>query len=69
MLLPTKFHLTFLAIGLSLWQTAPASASASDRPNVLVILTDDQGWGDLSLHGNPNFQTPAIDRLARQGRN
>ncbi|MEZ6121900.1 MAG: arylsulfatase [Planctomycetaceae bacterium] len=37
------------------------------EPNVLVILTDDQGWGDLSLHGNTNLNTPNIDRLASEG--
>jgi len=37
------------------------------RPNVLVILTDDQGWGDLSLHGNSNLSTPRIDSLGRAG--
>ena len=36
-------------------------------PNVLIILTDDQGWGDLSLHGNTNLATPHIDQLARSG--
>ncbi len=36
-------------------------------PNVLLILTDDQGWGDLSLHGNPNLSTPHIDRIAERG--
>ncbi len=36
-------------------------------PNVVVILTDDQGWGDLSINGNTNFQTPQIDSLAKQG--
>jgi len=36
-------------------------------PNVVVILTDDQGWGDLSLHGNKNLSTPHIDSLARDG--
>ncbi len=41
--------------------------TANDRPNIVVILTDDQGWGDLSLHGNPNLSTPRIDDLARQG--
>jgi arylsulfatase A-like enzyme len=34
---------------------------------VVVILTDDQGWGDLSLHGNPNLSTPNIDAMARDG--
>ena len=37
------------------------------KPNVIVILTDDQGWGDLSFNGNKNLETPNIDRLARQG--
>ncbi|MEC9094301.1 MAG: arylsulfatase [Planctomycetota bacterium] len=36
-------------------------------PNVIVVLTDDQGWGDLSINGNPNLTTPNIDRLASQG--
>lgn len=34
------------------------------QPNVLIILTDDQGWGDLSLHKNPYVETPNIDKLA-----
>jgi len=38
-----------------------------NRPNVVVILADDQGWGDLSCNGNTNLQTPAIDRLAKDG--
>lgn len=37
------------------------------NPNIILIVTDDQGWGDLSIHGNTNLQTPNIDRLARQG--
>ena len=37
------------------------------QPNVVVILTDDQGWGDLSVNGNKNLATPNIDSLARDG--
>lgn len=37
------------------------------RPNVVLILSDDQGYGDLSLHGNPHLKTPNLDRLGRQG--
>ena len=33
-------------------------------PNVIVIMTDDQGWGDLGFHGNPVIRTPHLDRLA-----
>jgi arylsulfatase A-like enzyme len=45
----------------------PAQAPAAARPNVVVILSDDQGWGDLSVHGNTNLSTPNIDSLARDG--
>ena len=44
------------------------SASIEARPpNIVVILTDDQGWGDLSINGNKNLDTPNIDRLADEG--
>lgn len=41
--------------------------AAQAKPNILIILTDDQGWGDLSVHGNTNIRTPHIDSLARDG--
>ncbi len=37
------------------------------QPNIVVILTDDQGWGDLGVNGNSNLATPNIDSLARDG--
>lgn len=43
------------------------SAPEQPRPNVVIILSDDQGWGDLSVHGNTNLSTPNIDSLARDG--
>jgi hypothetical protein len=43
-----------------------APALAATKPNVVVILADDQGWGDLSVHGNTNLSTPNIN--ARMGR-
>jgi len=39
----------------------------SAAPNVVVFLTDDQGWGDLSLNGNANLSTPNLDSLAKDG--
>ena len=44
---------------------APAwgSTEAPRKPNVLLIITDDQGYGDLGLHGNPHVKTPHLDRL------
>ena len=37
-----------------------------ERPNILFILADDLGWGDLSMHGSP-IRTPNIDHLASEG--
>jgi len=37
------------------------------QPNVVIILTDDQGWGDLSIQGNRDLSTPNIDMLSRNG--
>ena len=44
-----------------------AALQANDEPNVLLIITDDQGYGDFSIHGNPHLQTPHIDKLAETG--
>ena len=41
--------------------------SKPSKPNVLFILTDDMGWGDLSCYGNTEMKTPNIDRLAAEG--
>jgi arylsulfatase A-like enzyme len=49
-------------------QTQPASAAdKAARPNVLVIMADDLGYGDLSCYGATSLETPNIDRLAKQG--
>lgn len=62
-------HLTKLAlfIPFALSGLLPGAEAARRRPNIVVILSDDQGWGDLSIHGNTNLQTPNIDALASTG--
>lgn len=47
-------------------QLQPADASPPTKPNVLLIITDDQGYGDFSLHGNTHLQTPHIDQLGAE---
>ena len=37
------------------------------KPNILIFLSDDQGWGDLSFNGNSNLSTPNIDGIANNG--
>ncbi|GAB5558991.1 MAG: hypothetical protein SynsKO_06380 [Synoicihabitans sp.] len=44
-----------------------ATASVPDRPNFIIILTDDQGYGDLSCYGASHVDTPRIDRMAAEG--
>ena len=43
------------------------SDNKSRNPNIVIILSDDQGWGDLGITGNKNLQTPNIDQLALNG--
>jgi arylsulfatase A-like enzyme len=46
---------------------APSGVPGHERPNVLFILADDLGYGDLSCYGRPDYKTPVLDRLATQG--
>ena len=45
----------------------PVAALNARRPNIVFVLTDDQGYGDLSCHGNPILKTPNLDRLHAEG--
>ncbi len=45
---------------------AVAGAAQPTRPNVILFLADDQGWGDLACHGNPYLETPHLDAFARE---
>ena len=51
-------------LSVLLW---PVVVMSSERPNIVIFLADDQGWGDLSHSGNPDVATPRIDSLAKQG--
>jgi arylsulfatase A-like enzyme len=48
-------------------QTAAASAMAGKRPNVVIIFLDDSGWSDFRPFGKPQYPTPNVERLAKQG--
>jgi len=55
--------LKYLLPALALLPGATTAAAAERHPNVLLILTDDQGWGDVRANGNPLIHTPTMDRL------
>jgi arylsulfatase A-like enzyme len=64
-----KFVNTLFVILLLLEACTSGSLKDSEQapPNIVVILTDDQGWGDLSVQGNIDLSTPHIDNLSRNG--
>ena len=45
------------------------TASVGEAPNIIIVLSDDQGWGDLGIHGNEVISTPKLDAFAREGVN
>src|SRR5262249_45488960 len=55
------------AVVLCMAARPAAAADLTRRPNVVIVLADDQGWGDLSLNGNTNLRTPHVDSLAADG--
>jgi arylsulfatase A-like enzyme len=63
-------HLRIVArvvLALACATTGRAMAAAAPKPNVIFILADDLGWGDLGCYGNRQIKTPNLDRLAKQG--
>ena len=58
--------LLLAACVLALAFSRGSEAAPTTRPNIILIITDDQGYGDLGCHGNPHVQTPHIDRLASE---
>lgn len=58
-----RFKLFFLLV----WLGFSLHTSAKDKPNIILIMVDDMGWGDLGCYGQQMIKTPNIDALAAQG--
>jgi len=50
-------------LSLAFHSIAPAFAQTATKPNVIIIITDDQGYGEIAAHGNPVIKTPILDKL------
>ena len=64
--LPRNRFLALMAV-ISIFPVWPPIRAAATRPNVIVILTDDQGSVDLGCYGSKDLETPAVDALASRG--
>lgn len=62
-----KFEITFSAVVVSL--ICSIFAADKERPNVIMIMCDDLGYGDVGFNGNPHVQTPNLNQLAKDGAN
>ncbi|HEY7155910.1 MAG TPA: sulfatase [Gemmataceae bacterium] len=66
-----RFHYFVLLLGLAwaanITNVVAAEPAAKARPNIIFILADDLGWTDVGCMGSKYYETPAIDRLAREG--
>ena len=57
----------FIISILLIWFTSLVEAQENKKPNILIILSDDQGWGDVGFNGCTDIPTPNLDQLAKDG--
>ncbi len=61
-----NFILKFMLMGLLLSCFSCQNISTDIKPNVILIMTDDQGYGDFGITGNPIIETPNLDAMAKR---
>ncbi|MFW6163921.1 MAG: sulfatase-like hydrolase/transferase, partial [Planctomycetota bacterium] len=63
-----RTFLKTLGLGAAAVTLAPRiDAAPAHKPNVILAMTDDQGWGDTGYNGHPVLKTPTLDAMARAG--
>lgn len=65
--IPKQFLWFYLVLTLLITQLPLQALAQNDKPNFIIIFTDDQGYGDLGTYGHPTIKTPNIDQMAVEG--
>lgn len=65
--LPALARQLFITACLAITLQASLFANEQDAPNVILIMSDDQGWGDVGFNGHPDLKTPNLDAMAASG--
>ncbi|MCL4119591.1 UNVERIFIED_CONTAM: hypothetical protein GTU68_019176 [Idotea baltica] len=63
-----EYLCTIIGLILLLFNCSISHAQNKDKPNVILIFADDLGWGDLGSYGHNQLKTPALDKLAKEGK-
>ncbi|MCG8583824.1 MAG: sulfatase-like hydrolase/transferase, partial [Pirellulales bacterium] len=63
---PLIAHLAVLACLLGAPLSFAVDAPNGDKPNIILVMADDQGWGDVGYNGHPFVKTPAMDAMAKE---
>ncbi len=63
----TTKHLVLTSLAALLLAVGPSPVQAAKQPNIIIILADDMGYGDLGCYGHPSMHTPNLDRMAAEG--
>jgi len=62
-----RLELSLLLTALCCILALPAAAQTLPRPNIVLMMADDQGWGETGYNGHPYLKTPVLDEMARTG--
>jgi arylsulfatase A len=65
--MPCRALSSLVVVLNGLWLATTPMANAAERPNFVIVLCDDLGYGDLGCYGHPHIRTPRLDQLAREG--
>uniref|UniRef100_A0A8C4PZ48 N-acetylgalactosamine-6-sulfatase n=2 Tax=Eptatretus burgeri TaxID=7764 RepID=A0A8C4PZ48_EPTBU len=60
-------HIVSITLTLAFSVAVTANNGNTSKPNIIIMLMDDMGWGDLGVFGNPAMETPNLDRMAAEG--